>query len=105
MLVLAVEREPQPCAEWGREVVGDVDGQAAEALVALKFDNAVGAVIKLLGEADPTLPVIVGFAIGGGVGAACEAAAGLWSLAMPTGLAFLAVAMGTWFAGAEPKSP
>jgi uncharacterized membrane protein YoaK (UPF0700 family) len=52
-----------------------------------------------------TLPVIVGFTIGGGLGAACQAAAGLWSLALPTGLALLAFAMGVWFASAEPKSP
>jgi hypothetical protein len=40
------------------------------------------------------LPVIVGFAIGCGLGAAFEARAGLWSLALPTGLAVLALAMG-----------
>jgi uncharacterized membrane protein YoaK (UPF0700 family) len=41
-----------------------------------------------------TLPVIVGFTIGCALGAACEAAAGLWSLALPTGLALLAFVMG-----------
>lgn len=41
-----------------------------------------------------TLPVIFGFTIGCGLGAACEAAAGLWLLALPTGLALLAFAMG-----------
>jgi hypothetical protein len=41
-----------------------------------------------------TLPVIVGFATGCGLGAAYEAAAGLWSLALPTSLALLALAMG-----------
>ena len=41
-----------------------------------------------------TLPVIVGFAIGCVLGAAFEAAAGLWSLTLPTGLAALAFAMG-----------
>jgi len=41
-----------------------------------------------------TLPVIVGFTIGCGLGAACQAAAGLWSLALPTGLGLLACAMG-----------
>jgi uncharacterized membrane protein YoaK (UPF0700 family) len=41
-----------------------------------------------------TLPVIVGFTIGCGLGAACETAAGLWSLALPAGLALLAFAMG-----------
>jgi uncharacterized membrane protein YoaK (UPF0700 family) len=40
-----------------------------------------------------TLPVIVGFAIGCVFGAAFEAVAGLWSLALPTGLALLAFAM------------
>ena len=41
-----------------------------------------------------TLPVIVGFTIGCGIGSAFEAAAGLWSLALPAGLALLAFAMG-----------
>ena len=40
------------------------------------------------------LPVIVGFTIGCVFGAAFEAAAGLWSLALPTALALLAFAMG-----------
>jgi uncharacterized membrane protein YoaK (UPF0700 family) len=42
-----------------------------------------------------TWPAIVGFAVGCGVGAASEAAIGLRSLALPVGLALLAVAMGT----------
>jgi uncharacterized membrane protein YoaK (UPF0700 family) len=41
-----------------------------------------------------TLPAIVGFAVGCGLGATCEAAIGLWSLALPAGLALVAVAMG-----------
>src|SRR6202790_1679959 len=41
-----------------------------------------------------TGPVIAGFVIGCGLGAACEAIDGLWSLALPAGLALLAVAMG-----------
>jgi uncharacterized membrane protein YoaK (UPF0700 family) len=41
-----------------------------------------------------TLSVIVGFTIGCVCGAAFEAAAGLWSLALPTGLALLAFTMG-----------
>ena len=60
---------------------------------------------KARSRAMHTLPVIVGFTIGGGLGAACEAAAGLWSLALPTSLALLAFAMGIWLAGAEPESP
>jgi uncharacterized membrane protein YoaK (UPF0700 family) len=42
-----------------------------------------------------TFPVIVGFTIGCVLGAAFEAAAGLWSLALPTALALLAFAMGS----------
>jgi uncharacterized membrane protein YoaK (UPF0700 family) len=49
---------------------------------------------KARNRAARTLPVIVGFAVGCGLGAACEAAFGLWSLALPTGLALLAFAMG-----------
>jgi uncharacterized membrane protein YoaK (UPF0700 family) len=41
-----------------------------------------------------TWPAIAGFAIGCGVGAACEAAIGLTSLALPVGFAVLAVALG-----------
>ena len=41
-----------------------------------------------------TMPVIVGFTIGCVFGATFEAAARLWSLALPTGLALLALAMG-----------
>ena len=40
-----------------------------------------------------TLPVIVGFTIGCGLGAASEASAGLWSVVLPTGLALLVFAM------------
>jgi uncharacterized membrane protein YoaK (UPF0700 family) len=45
------------------------------------------------------LPVIVGFIIGCGLGAAGEAAAGWWSLALRAGLALLAMA------GARPPGP
>jgi uncharacterized membrane protein YoaK (UPF0700 family) len=45
-------------------------------------------------RAKHTWPAIVGFTVGGGLGAACFAAAGLWSLALPVGLALLALAMG-----------
>jgi uncharacterized membrane protein YoaK (UPF0700 family) len=40
-----------------------------------------------------TWPAIVGFTAGAGLGAACYAAAGLWSLALPAGLALLALAI------------
>jgi hypothetical protein len=47
--------------------------------------------------------VTVGFATGCGLGAACEAAVGLWSLALPTGLALLALAMGLVCAQGPPQ--
>jgi uncharacterized membrane protein YoaK (UPF0700 family) len=47
-------------------------------------------VAKARNRAACTLPVIVGFTLG----AACEAALGSWSLALPAGLAMLAFAMG-----------
>lgn len=45
-------------------------------------------------QAARTLPVIVGFAVGCAIGAACEAAIGLMSLVLPVGLALLAFVMG-----------
>jgi uncharacterized membrane protein YoaK (UPF0700 family) len=45
-------------------------------------------------RAKNTWPPIVGFIVGCGLGAACEAAVGLWSLALPASLALLAFAMG-----------
>jgi uncharacterized membrane protein YoaK (UPF0700 family) len=61
-------------------------------------EMVVGSDAAKIGEARNralhTLPVIVGFTIGCGLGAAFEAAAGLWSLALPAGLALLACAMG-----------
>ena len=51
-------------------------------------------VAKARSRAKRTWPAIVGFAVGCGLGAACEAAAGLWSLALPARLALVALAMG-----------
>src|SRR6267378_8097096 len=51
-------------------------------------------VAKARDRATRTWPAIVGFAIGCGVGATCEAAIGLRSLALPAGLALVAVTMG-----------
>ena len=51
-------------------------------------------VAKAHNRAMHTLPVIVGFTIGCGLGAAGEAVAGFWSLALPAGLALLAFAIG-----------
>jgi uncharacterized membrane protein YoaK (UPF0700 family) len=50
-------------------------------------------VAKARDRAMRTWPAIVGFAVGCGVGATCEATIGLRSLALPTGFALLAVAM------------
>jgi uncharacterized membrane protein YoaK (UPF0700 family) len=63
--------------------VGDVMLGRRPAVVAMARDRAMC-----------TWPAIVGFAVGCGVGAASEAAIGLTSLAVPVGLALLAVAMG-----------
>jgi uncharacterized membrane protein YoaK (UPF0700 family) len=46
-------------------------------------------------RAKHTWPAVVGFALGCGLGAAGEAALGLWSLALPAGLALLALALGS----------
>jgi uncharacterized membrane protein YoaK (UPF0700 family) len=68
-----------------------------------RFTMDVGAVLlggdpadvaKAHNRAMRTWPAIVGFAAGCGLGAACEASVGLWSLALPVGLALLALAMG-----------
>ena len=45
-------------------------------------------------RANHTWPAIIGFAVGSGLGAAGEAAFDLWSLALPIGLALLALAIG-----------
>jgi len=58
-------------------------------------------VAKARDRAMRTWPAIVGFAIGCGAGAICEAAIGLRSLALPAGLALLAVAMSTNPEGAQ----
>ncbi len=51
-------------------------------------------IAKARSRAMYTWPAIVGFAVGCGLGAACEAAIGLRALALPTGIALLALAMG-----------
>src|ERR1700704_2940174 len=51
-------------------------------------------VAKARDRAMRTWPAIAGFAVGCGLGAICEVAIGLLSLALPAGLALLAVAMG-----------
>jgi uncharacterized membrane protein YoaK (UPF0700 family) len=49
---------------------------------------------KAAARAKHTAPAIVGFAVGCGLGAGCEIIIGLWALALPTGLAFLALVIG-----------
>jgi uncharacterized membrane protein YoaK (UPF0700 family) len=51
------------------------------------------SVAKARGRAGRTSPAIIGFAVGCSLGAACEPAIGLRSLALPTGIALLAIAM------------
>ena len=58
-------------------------------------DGATAAdVAKARNRAARTLPAIAGFTVGCGLGAACEAALGTWSFALPAGLALLAFATG-----------
>jgi uncharacterized membrane protein YoaK (UPF0700 family) len=58
------------------------------------FGGDPADVAKARDRAARTMPVIAGFAVGCGLGAACEAALDLWSLALPASLALLAFAMG-----------
>lgn len=55
------------------------------------------AVAKARNRAKDTWPPIVGFTVGCGLGAAGEAAIGLWSLALPAGLALLACVLARTF--------
>jgi uncharacterized membrane protein YoaK (UPF0700 family) len=54
----------------------------------------IGIDQKAAARAKHTAPAIVGFAVGCGLGAGCEIIIGLWALALPTGLAFLALVIG-----------
>ena len=58
------------------------------------FGRKLSDVARARERAMLTWPAIIGFAIGCGPGAACEAAIGLMSLVLPVGLAVLAVALG-----------
>jgi uncharacterized membrane protein YoaK (UPF0700 family) len=60
----------------------------------LLFGGDPADVATARNRAARTLPVIIGFAVGCGIGAACEAAVGLRSLVLPAGLALLAFALG-----------
>jgi uncharacterized membrane protein YoaK (UPF0700 family) len=54
-------------------------------------------------RAKHTWPAIAGFTLGCALGAACQARFGLWSLALPSGLALLAWAMALLDAGEEEQ--
>jgi uncharacterized membrane protein YoaK (UPF0700 family) len=51
-------------------------------------------VARARSRAKHTWPTVVGFVVGCGLGAWCEAVIGLWSLALPTGLALFALVLG-----------
>jgi len=51
-------------------------------------------VAKARTRAKHTWRAVFGFVVGCGLGACCEVAAGLWSLALPVGLALFALALG-----------
>jgi uncharacterized membrane protein YoaK (UPF0700 family) len=61
----------------------------AELLLGRNADAIASARIR----AKRTAQTIGGFAVGCGLGAACEVTMGLWSLALPVGLALLALAI------------
>jgi uncharacterized membrane protein YoaK (UPF0700 family) len=58
------------------------------------FGRKLSDVAEAHDRAMQTWPTIAGFAVGCGLGATCETAIGLRSLALPAGLAVVAVAMG-----------
>ena len=57
--------------------------------VLSEHNRELGA--KAGARAKHTAPAIVGFAAGCALGAGCEIVTGLWALALPTGLALLAL--------------
>lgn len=57
------------------------------------FGHSPDGAAKARDRARRTWPAILGFALGCGLGAECDAIAGLWSLALPASLALLALAM------------
>ena len=60
-------------------------------LGAVLFERNRDQAAKAASRAKHTAPAIIGFAVGCGLGAGFEVVAGLWSLALPTGLALLAL--------------
>ena len=60
---------------------------------AVLFGRDPDNVAQARSRAHHTWPAIVGFAVGCGLGATSQVAVGMWSLALPAGLALLALAM------------
>jgi uncharacterized membrane protein YoaK (UPF0700 family) len=60
---------------------------------AVLFRRAPHSVAQERSRAHHTWPVIVGFVVGCGLGACCRVTIGMWSLALPAGLALLTLAM------------
>ena len=69
-------------------------GRAAGLGTLVDNQRLFASVAKARSRAKHTWPPIGGFTVGCGLGAAGEAAIGLWSLALPAGLALLAFALG-----------
>jgi uncharacterized membrane protein YoaK (UPF0700 family) len=61
---------------------------------AMLFRRDPNEVARARSRARRTWPPIVGFSVGCGLGALFEAAIGPWSLALPTSLALVALALG-----------
>ena len=64
-------------------------------LGAILVDRDATDIAQAKRRASHTLPAILGFACGCALGAALEAAVGLWSLVLPTSLAVFALALGS----------
>ena len=58
------------------------------------LDRNASSAANARSRAKHTWPAILGFAAGCALGATVHAAVGLWALALPTGLALLALGMG-----------
>jgi uncharacterized membrane protein YoaK (UPF0700 family) len=120
-LVLGAPAGPRIAANSAGAIVAGMFGVAAmavqNALVQISFKGApstavmttnvtrfaldVGHVLLRADGADAarkraarTLPVMLGFALGCGAGAVCEVRFGLWSLALPVGLALAVLMIG-----------
>ena len=94
-----------------------IKGMPATAVMTTNISRFVVDFITLLSERDRdlaakagarakhTVAAIVGFSVGCGLGAGCEILMGLWALALPTGLAFLALVIVLASSRAASASP